>query len=453
MSSSHVSELRAGPAQGLTASAKRRSMSRRVIFAVGVAIVLVVAGGLTGWLYLTARPPAPSPKGDGPTFDEALAAVELGLSAVGGGPWTVFSAVGVATPRPFQPASLGWADSANATNACRAALPGLTVWNGTMPLFNGSDVSGTAPFWQLMFFSNASSEIVVGTDVSGHVTVFPPFGMRSPCGIVLEGKGPLWGWADYDLDLIHVDSSVLAQTAWSAIGSTWVPSHPPSVEVYTFGETNWPLWPSGIMVSFERCGLRGAAGPQPYVFADINGNGSLNNAAYGLETCTPETNVTGPNLSGTPVPYVNEFSNGTVVSVGATTYAAEDLRLAEGFGPDPSLAGYGEVGWMVRLTLSDANGQALRSAPTGCASWVRSIGDCAANATGWYAVLGTQQGTWLDSFPSSVNESDWADPVGAILGNETLTIVVPSSWNVTGDVLRTTATGTTVPVMGSAVLV
>lgn len=452
MSDPYVTEVKGRPGSDRIAGAGRRRSRRLAVVAVLIVVGLVVVGGVVAWTSAIYRPRMLSSGADGPTYDMVLTAVNSRLSALTGGPWTIFGAIGVASPSPFQPASLGWADSANATSACRTALPGITVWNGSMPIFDGSFASGTAPFWQLMFFSNASSEIVVATDLSGRVTVFTPLAMSSPCGQALEARGPLWGWAEYDLSTITVDSSSLAEAAWRAIGSSWVPSHPPEVEMYVFGDNDWPLWPGGILVALQRCGLVGAGGPQPTVFADINGNGSLNNYVAGLETCTPEANITA-NLTGTPVPYVNEFSNGTVTTVGATTDASQELQSTYGFGPHPSIAGYGLVAWMVGMTLADSSGQILRSAPASCSSWVASVDACEANATGWYAVLSTQSGSWLDSFPSGGNASAWVTPAGAILGDETLTIVVPSSWNVSGDILTTSGTDSQVPVKGSVTLV
>ena len=428
----------------------RSALSHRAsrLFAVLVAAIVVTSGGLFGWLYLTHRSSGSvPPAGDGPTYREALSAVENDLGTTPGGPWTVFGAYGIATPVAFQVASLGWGgEPGNATNACRAAFSGLTIWNGTMPLFDGSYASGTAPFWQFLFFSNASQQIALGTDVLGKTSVDPPIPMTSPCGQWVQARGKAWGWAKFDLTPISVDSPTLAQTVWDHGGSLWAKDDPPSAEMYVFGDNDWAGWPAGILIAFQRCGLVGAGYTQPYADFGVNPDGSSSVLFNGSESCTPEQSVSGP-----PIPFEVEFSNASLALDGGTRIAEQSLQVYLG-PPWTNVTTYGLGAWMFELSLADSEGQTLQSVASGCPTWVSTVSDCEASASGWYAVLITPTGGWLDSYPSPANASGWVDPAGSVLGYEALAIVVPSSWNTTGDVLTVTATTSEVPVTGSATL-
>ncbi len=353
---------------------------------------------------------------------------------------------GIATPLPFQPASLGWAANPNASNACGFAFPGLTIWNGTIPLFHGSYASGTAPFWQFLFFSNATRQLASGTDVNQTVRVDPPISMTSWCALVMAADGTPWGWADYDVSPLTADSPQMAQAAWGAGGSAeWVGRHRPSAEMYLFGQNDWPGWTGGVMVAFQRCGLLGVGGTQPYATTYVQPDGSFSFEVTGQVTCTPEDSLAGP-----PIPIDMEFSNGTSSLNGSSEEVVEALWV--GLGSNPRLLTFGLDAWMVRLDLLDSQGQALQSAASACPTWVSSLGKCVDNPSGWYAVLFTQNGSWIDSYPSSTNETGWSSPAGALLGDDLLAIVTPSSWNVTGDSLVVNETTPAVPVSGVVTL-
>jgi hypothetical protein len=76
--------------------------------------------------------------------------------------------------------------------------------------------------------------------------------------------------------------------------------------------------------------------------------------------------------------------------------------------------------------------------------------DCRASGSGWYAVLLSSSGSWLDAYPSSPNGSAWEIPNVSLVSNQYLVVVVPGSWNVTGDIFSMNGTVAVVGVSGSS---
>jgi hypothetical protein len=121
---------------------------RRVIFAVAAAAIIVVAGGFGSYFVLAhLRNTGPSGVADGPTLYQAMAAMNQTLRNATGGPWGLFSVYGVAAQAPYSANVVGYPSNNLTVNACQAQFNGLTLWNGTMPVFSGTLNSGTAPFW------------------------------------------------------------------------------------------------------------------------------------------------------------------------------------------------------------------------------------------------------------------------------------------------------------------
>ena len=81
--------------------------------------------------------------------------------------------------------------------------------------------------------------------------------------------------------------------------------------------------------------------------------------------------------------------------------------------------------------------------------WVASLVSCGANTSGWYAVLLSPNGAWQGSYGETVNGPAWNYPISPVANNETIAVVVPSSWNVTGDTLEVTSTTSELPLTGS----
>ena len=147
-----------------------------------IVIVVVLAGVLGGWYWIGRTensPPVPVVRDDGPTFYQALASLNSSVANQSGGPWLIFSVMGIAAEGAYSPSVKGYVSFNNSApvNGCQAALNGLSMFNGSIPIFNGTVNSGTAPFWQFAYYSNTSSEVLVGTNVMGTPHLFTPFSL------------------------------------------------------------------------------------------------------------------------------------------------------------------------------------------------------------------------------------------------------------------------------------
>jgi len=415
-----------------------------------LAAVLVAAAGALGWYYVTTSHMSTAASGDGPTFYQALAAVNATVKGQPGGPWTLYAVWGIATPTPFAPNALGWYGNNQTVNSCGSQFDGLTLWNGSIPLFKGSFESGTAPFWQFGFFSNASQGIVIATDVRGVARAYPPLGMSSTCARFSDLGAAPWMWAR-TFSPFPSDSPATAESAWTATGQRWMTSNQPAWEGYVIGFSYWgSANPNGIIVKFARCGQVGATGVQPVAYVALNANGSWDSFFNGTQGCGDVVSLGPPPVYGS---YVLNFTSPQIsVSSGATT-ANQSFQAAYGrtSGPVDDDAG-GLVSWMTTLNLTTSTGERLPSSVPSCANWVPSLTDCHSNGPGWYVVLLSSTGAWLDSYPSSPNGTEWNVPNVSVVSNQYLIVVVPSSWNVVGDVLSTNGTVSVVSVSGSITL-
>ena len=423
----------------------------RTMLAVAVAVTMTVAAGLGTILVLEQKAGSSSTVvNDGPTFYQALAAVNATVNGQSGGPWTLYAVWGIATPTPFAPNALGWFGNNQTVNSCGLQFNGLTLWNGSIPLFKGSFESGTAPFWQFGFFSNASQSIVIATDVRGVAHAYPSMGMTSRCARFSDLGAAPWTWAR-TFSPFPSDSPAMAESAWKAIGQHWMSSDQPAWEGYVIGFSYWgSANPNGIIVKFARCGQVGATGVQPVAYVGLNADGSWNSFFNGTQGCGDVVSLGPPPVYGS---YVLNFSPPQLSVGSSTTMANQSFQAAYGrtSGPVDDDAG-GLVSWMTTLNLTTATGQRLPSVMPACANWVPSLTGCHANGLGWYAVLLSSGGAWLDSYPSSPNGTAWEVPNVSLVSNQYLVVVVPSSWNAAGDVFSINGTVSVVLVNGSVTL-
>ncbi len=405
----------------------------------GVALIvlcIVVASAFGAFLFINDTKPAKTTsKPDGPTFYQALAAVNGSVSRQPGGPWTLYGVWGIATPVPFSPNAIPWPQDNQSVNSCQAQFNGLTLWNGSIPLFNGSVNSGTAPFWQFAFFSNASLSISIATDVLGTPRVYPSMSMSSKCALGTSLADTPWTWARY-FTPFPADTPIMAQSAWAAIGEKWISSNQPAYAAYILGSAWWGSGvPAGLILQLARCGEVGYAGVQPIVDVVLNANGTSNNYFDGNQSCGNVVSLGPPPVYG---PFKLYFAT-SILTVGSSALTAnQSFQVTYGNRTDSDASGL--VSWMTRLNLTTAGGQRLPLATPGCASWVPSLADCQANTPGWYAVLLSSSGAWLDAYPSSPNASTWEVPSVSFVSNQYLIVIAPSTWNVTGDLLSINGT-------------
>ncbi len=426
----------------------RRNAAAAVL---GVAVAGLLVFGAFGFRFSSTSPSSAKTIADGPTFDHALDQLNASVQGTSGGPWTLYTVYGVAAPVPFSPSALGWIEQNRTVNSCGQLLNGLTLWNGSIPLFNGTFNSGTAPFWQFFYFSNASQSILIATDVLGKTQVFPPMAMSSPC---MEGSSlsyEPWGYANAYFKQLPSDSSVLAETATATVGAEWLNQDGPVFETYRFGNNYWGSGnPSGYIINFERCGDVGSAGVQPFASIGLTATGSFFGSFIGDEGCGNVAEIGPP-----PVlyPYQLGFSSPSAVVSNRSTYVTLPFQalLTNQSGTVGTDAG-GIVSWMVHLRLTNASGTALPAGPVTCGTWVPTDRDCPANSSGWFAVLQSPYGEWLDSYGSSTQGSNWSVPNVSLVSNQQFVVVCPASWNITGDVLTASSTTPNAPLSGSGTL-
>jgi hypothetical protein len=422
----------------------------------GIVVLSIAVAGLLVFGAVVYRSPSSSPMGaktidDGPTLYEALGQMNGSVAAAPGGPWTLYTVYGIASPLPFDPNALGWPNNSATVNSCQGLFHGLTLWNGSIPLFNGTYNSGTAPFWQMFYFSNVSQSLLVVTDVMGVARAFPPISMVSSCAVSSGLAITPWSWAK-EFSPLPPDSTLLAANAWAAMGGGWSASYGVPVETYRLGNGWWGgSRPEGQVLELGRCGLVGATAVQPIDDAVFSSNGSVADVYGGSIGCGNVASL------GPPVvlsPYNLDFTLNRTTASGATSLTYLSLAASAGdrtTGTIPNPGGI--VSWIVGLALNTSSGSVLEPAGSGCAQWVSVVeSSCSANESGWYALLLSPNGSWLDSFGSAATGAHWSVPNVSIVSNQQLLIVYPSTWSLSGASLTASSTTPDAPLNGTALL-
>lgn len=418
-----------------------------------VALIAVIAGGIGTYLLVITHNPGVTPvrpRADGPTLYEALSEVNTSVRNMSGGPWALFSVWGIAAQSPFSANVISYPAQNHTVNSCGQQFNGLTLWNGTMPLFNGTFDSGTAPFWQFAFFSSVSQAILLATDTLGVPKVFPPMAYPGPCNAWYDlGPNPV-RWI-VPPGTFPVDSPKAAQSAWGAVDQTWVHLNEPEVELITIGPGIFDGFGdvSGYGVFFDRCGQVGVAGgAEPLVLVGESTQGLWG----GTENLTTNCALQYSGLGTLDGVYDLLFSPPNISAGSATTQATIPFQVAFAY-PNGTLTkdddGWGLANWMTGINVTTSSGQHLPLGTPTCRSWVASLADCPANASGWYAVLLSSSGEWLNSYGASPNGTGWALPVDALVSHQQLVVVIPSSWSTSGGILSVTSTVSTSRVVGS----
>lgn len=450
----------------------------RRLFETAVVMVLVVAGSLGGWYWLEESnhsPTAPTVRDDGPTFYQALASLNTSITNESGGPWSIFSVMGIAAQGQYSPSVKGYV-SINASipvNGCQAALDGLTMFNGSIPIFTGTFNSGTAPFWQFAYYSNETSEVLVGTNVLGVPHLFAPFPLQDNCTHAWGDFGldpAQWAEQVYSNSSLPPNSPIAAQAVWSTDDTEYLDRHLPLVELFTSGPAmlagTQDLPYGRLGVDFVSCGLVGftgykmdpdwATGFGMAYYSGVNKNGSFPGGSgfnattncYVGNTATVPGAVTGSyQLSFSPV---SASSGETTTWVAASTWVNFTLTN-HGGGEYTDM--WGLANWMTSQNLTTPSDSRLPFGMPACTSWMPSIYDCSANSSGWYAVVLSANGEWINSYGVlPIGTVGWSEPVTALVSYQQLVIVVPRAWNVTGDILTVNSTVSSATVSGSLAL-
>ncbi len=426
---------------------------------VAVATALTVAGGLAVGLVTLDRQPSGGPPvvDDGPNFYQLLAMVNSSVANVTGGPWSLFSVVGLAAQGDFSPNVRGYEieNQSLVVNSCQSLLAGATLWNGTIPITSGTLNSGTAPFWQLAYYSNVSQQLLIITSSSGIVHVFSPIPASSGCAYSWDTHPynfTFWGNQIYANSSLPVNSPQVAQVMWNNVGQYWFKQNVPAVEILWLGAqvfTEIDGVPGGNWgVDYLRCGIAGLSGYQNLIDGAVYRDGEYGGILGGTVNCAI---LNYPPDSGT---YQIASSMPNVTVVGTTQYVAipDHLYLEEANESVADFEPWGLANWMVSMNLTNATGQPLPAGTPACMSWVSSITDCAADSSGWYVVLLSAGGLWLASYGATQTGTGWSVPVTAMVSHQQIVVVVPPSWDLTGDQLGLNSTVSYCTVTGSATL-
>lgn len=331
----------------------------------------------------------------------------------------------------------------NATLATCDRLEGVTPWNSSgIPVFTGAFTSGAAPFWSFLV-ENATHEFVFATDLLGASRIYTAQ-VSTPCAIAagLAGVAPVNG-------TITTDSAAVARMAFSAAGA---PGSRAARVASPFGEylvlggaqvEYADASPFGWVVNYFRCDVVGIAGTQNYSAVGTIADGDPWFVDQGWLTCT-----------GIVPTYVLAFSTtSNVTPAGQSgTYLATPFQVTRHANNTSYFDLSGLQTWMTELTLENRSGVALQATSATCARWVASLAACPASSSGWFAVLLSADGGWLDSFPSGGSSTNWTIPNVIMASHESVVLVAPSSWNVTGDKLAADASSPVPSVSGSVTL-
>jgi len=227
----------------------------------------------------------------------------------------------------------------------------------------------------------------------------------------------------------EVDTTAIEPIALSAIGSSFLANYTKSAIYYTMG--NQPFATFGWdafewLVSFTECGVSGAPVQSPAPL----GSSWINASSAQLDlTFTGAFSCTGSSYS------VNLTGDGALVPT-VTLAVCGKLNSSS-----PSLCGTPSAlsSMAIEPIVVTSTGAPLTPSPSLCREWVENVSDCSTPASGWYAVLTTPSGQWLDSYPGA-SGSGWVAPNVDIEGGDLLQFVVGPGLTLSGDDLNMQAT-------------
>jgi len=413
-----------------------------VVLAVAIALLLVLS--VLAFRFVsptTSRATSPVNPGNGLTFNQAFAPVNATVANHPGGPWYLISALGVATELPESPLPIfGQYVGLNATMRMCGNLTGVTVWNSSgIPVFTGDLNSGAAPFWSFVL-KNSSESFLYATSVLGVGYLYPV----SVSTLCLRAAG-LADWGSIN-ESVTRDSQLVASVAYSAGGKQFANAHSPLAEYYMLGSsqlTELDASPFGWVVNYFRCDLVGVYGAQNYTAVGTTADATSWFVDRGWLTCTVSEysllfdpsveNVTPSGASGAYL--MSTFQVGFPPTNGSTFYD-----------------GWGLQAWMTRLQLVNDTDIELPSSRASCLGWIPSLQDCPSNASGWFAVLLSANGSWLDSYPAANESGTWSIPNVLITSHDRIVIVCPSGWASLSDTLKVTSAPSAPGVTGTQLL-
>ncbi len=430
----------------------KRSPSRRAAAAVTLAVVIAVAGVAVALVIVR-----PGGRGGSTassveaTSSTALQSVETALAESTPLNWTVFSVVGIASESAFTPEILSLNETFESDLAAMwgcESLPFPSLWNVSgLPVDPGNLTDGYAPFWQFLLENGSGSGPVtyaVGVYVAGAVRVTAPLTTTDPC---IQGLGLSQLTSEVPEAEPSLSSSVAAPLAYEAITATGSQLGRYAV---LWGD-GWPVlstdgwggfsigYGDGWSVTYYDCDQAGVGPPSSPIVAwqagvaPGNGTPEVGGVVATGSICTlSEYNVT---LGAT---HVSPVGGGSTYR-GYLNVSGSYHGLYGNESDVPSVQGL--AAWMVRPAVDSPDGGSIPASADLCSSWSPLATSCPIPSGGWYAVLESPDGAWLDSYGSVNGVTGWAASNVPIVSGESLVVVGSSSTLGSNDTLTLDPTG------------
>jgi hypothetical protein len=402
----------------ISARSRRSGSRRRALIALTIVAILIIATISTYEVYRSTRPaisPYPAPPAGWATFHTAWSDVSQAFGGFAHGPWTILFVEGLAADAPWAPPAALWGATPPALwEPCANQLVGmstLTFWNASAyPYSTSPNVysSGAAPLWTFIF-NGTGTPTFVASWIVGQITVNAALGPTSPCFAVYPFGGISYMHVNPS---VEVDSSAIAAAA-ASVNPLGLPEGvlptptPPSLAfaAYFPGPQFMPATESAPdlwTLAYGECGFAGQLGSNftvgDYIYNGTNVEGGLTlwwtqscyDSYYYLDMNQTKL-VAAPNSSGV---YREWSMNASFLSSAVpSTWAASELTTSL-------------IHW--QLTAGVPPFSLLSPARAVCGPTNPSLANCTPPAQGWYAVLLSPNGSWLDSYPSVSNGSAWS---------------------------------------------
>jgi hypothetical protein len=401
-----------------------------VVLAVTVALLLVLSALIFHFGSPATGPTSPTPV-TGLSFDEALSVTNSTVGNESGGPWTLFSVIGIAAPDPVWPFT-----TLDYPADCQS-VAGPSIWNSSKIPTTSDLTSGVLPFWSLLYF-NANDSVLAGVTTERVVQVIGPILPSTPCGHQLA-------------PLVHnatkiqppIDSTGAANVAWAAAGASYVSTNRGAVAYFKFGVSqlgnSWsgPAW----TVIYWSCGLPGYGLNQNFSAVGVT---SLSNPPTVL------TGYFGCSLSNFALSFLNQTTmpgqNGTSLTQSSITVGSTVSGITI-----PNTVGL--VSWMSDLNLTNTtSGHRDPLATVLCNGTALGLASCRGSAGGWYAALVAPGGAWLDVYSNRSGTPGWLYSNVPVYSGDFLTVSLPMSWTGTAQSLSAGSTTTQIAISGSTSL-
>lgn len=347
------------------------------------------------------------------TFDTAWNDVAESLAGFANGSWTISFAEGVAADEPWSPPASYYG---TVWSSCETQLSGistLTFWNASeYPASQSPDdfSSGSAPLWTFIFNGTGTQTFVV-TWLLDKIILNGAVESGSPCfdtGLFTDYGRPINPalWLDSSVIAGEVDqANAAALTAPSGTSEALpVPPAPgaalyfPGTQAFAGGWGGPPEW----SFVYSTCGLEDRYG---------------NSAFFAYTPSATTRGPTAPMIAGTFPCYRTDY----LVQLSATpgfqpqdrdgAYFEWEANVSFLTSAVPAMWNLTDLStslFGLSLTYnSSLFGEEPPSIAAECGPGSTGLSSCPIPDSGWYGVLLSRNGTWLDSFPASPNGTRW----------------------------------------------